>query len=132
MKAQIELLGILHIVYSSIGLLLAMGAFVLLSGIGWISGDATAMGVLGAVGIFAALFFGLLSIPGLIAGIGLVKLRSWSRMLAIIVACLDLFSIPFGTALGAYTFYVLMNDEAIRILSGEPAPQPAVSVPERV
>ena len=75
----------------------------------------------------AAFFLGVVSIPGLVAGIGLLKFRPWSRILAIVVACLDLFHIPFGTALGVYTLYVLMNDEAIRLLSGEPAMSPTVA-----
>lgn len=117
MKAQIELVGILHIVYSSIGILIAIACFVLLSGIGWISGDETAMGVLGLIGLLIAFFVGIVSIPGIIAGVGLLKLKPWARILSIVVACLDLFSIPFGTALGVYTLYILMNDEAIRLLS---------------
>jgi hypothetical protein len=121
MKAQIELVGILHIVYSGIGILLAIACFVLLSGIGWVSGDATAMGVLSVIGVVIALFLGVVSIPGIIAGIGLLKLKPWARILAIIVSCLDLFNIPFGTALGVYTFYVLMNSEVIQLLSGAPA-----------
>jgi hypothetical protein len=129
MKAQIELLGILHIVYSSIGILIAIALFLLFSGIGWVTGDATAMGILGFTGLFIAFVLGIGSIPGMIAGIGLLRLKSWSRILAIVVACLDLFSIPFGTALGVYTFYVLMNDEAIRLLSGGPGPQPTVPTP---
>ncbi len=123
MKAQVELVGILHIVYSAIGVLIAIACFVLLSGIGYVSGDETAMGVLGLIGILIAGFLVIVSIPGIIAGIGLLKLRPWSRILAIIVSCLDLFNIPFGTALGVYTLYVLMNDEAIRLLSGEPVSQ---------
>jgi hypothetical protein len=129
MKAQVELVGILHIVYSAIGVLIAIACFVLLSGIGYVSGDETAMGVLGLIGVLVAGFLVIVSIPGIIAGIGLLKLRPWSRILAIIVSCLDLFNIPFGTALGVYTLYVLMNDEAIRLLSDERAAQPVVTAP---
>lgn len=120
MKSQIELLGILHLVYSGIGIVLAIGVLVVLSGIGWFSGDATAMGILGILGIVGAMFLGVLSIPGIIAGIGLLKLRPWSRILAIIVSCFHLLNFPFGTALGVYSFYVLLNDETIRMLSPEP------------
>ncbi len=118
MKAQIELVGILHIVTSGICILIAIGSFVFLSGIGWATGDATAMGVLGIIGLAIAMLLGIISIPGLIAGIALLKLRPWARILTIIVSCLDLFNVPFGTALGIYSLYVLMNDDAIRLLSG--------------
>ncbi len=127
MKAQIELVGILHVVYSGLGILIAIACFTLFSGIGYISGDETAMGVLGLIGFLIASFLVVVSIPGLIAGIGLLKLKPWSRILAIVVSCLDLFNIPFGTALGVYTFYVLMNDEAIRMLSGEPVSRPVAA-----
>jgi hypothetical protein len=126
MKSQIELVGILHIVSSGIGILIGIGSFVLLSGIGWVSGDATAMGVLGIIGIVIAIFLGIISIPGLIAGIALLKMKPWARMLTIIVSCLDLFNVPFGTALGVYSLYVLMNDDAIRLLSGGPTEKVAV------
>ena len=126
MKSQIELVGILHIVSSGIGILIGVGSFVLLSGIGWVSGDATAMGVLGIIGIVIAIFLGIISIPGLIAGIALLKMKPWARMLTIIVSCLDLFNVPFGTALGVYSLYVLMNDDAIRLLSGGPTEKVAV------
>jgi hypothetical protein len=124
MKSQIELVGILHTVYSGVGILIAIACFVLLSGIGWFSGDPTALGVLTVVGSVIAVFLTVVSVPGLIAGIGLLRRRPWSRILAIVVSCLDLFNVPFGTALGVYTFYVLMNDEAIQLLSETPAVPP--------
>jgi hypothetical protein len=127
MKSQIELLGILHTVYSGIGILMAIACFVLLSGIGWFSGDPEALGILTVVGSVIAVFLTVVSVPGLIAGIGLLRRRPWARILAIVVSCLDLFNIPFGTALGVYTFYVLMNDEAIRLLSETPAGPPVAA-----
>jgi hypothetical protein len=34
--------------------------------------------------------------------------KSWGRVLAIVVAILSLIKIPFGTALGIYTLWVLL------------------------
>ena len=48
-----------------------------------------------------------LGILMLIAGIGLLLLRSWARLLTIVLGILDLVSIPLGTALGIYTLWVL-------------------------
>jgi len=67
---------------------------------------------------FICSFFILLAIPGIIAGIGLVKKRSWSRILALIVGCFKLLNLPFGTALGIYAFWVLMQEETMELLSG--------------
>jgi hypothetical protein len=43
----------------------------------------------------------------LLVGYSLLTRRPWGRTLAIIVAILSLLKIPFGTALGIYTLWVL-------------------------
>jgi len=48
------------------------------------------------------------SILGLVAGWGLLEREPWARTLAIVMACLNLVHIPFGTALGIYTLWVLL------------------------
>lgn len=57
-----------------------------------------ALGGLGAV----------LAIVGILTGWGLIERKSWGRALAIVMGCLALLSIPFGTALGIYTLWVLV------------------------
>jgi hypothetical protein len=120
MKKHIELLAILHIVYNVVSFLIGAGFFFLFSGIGIISQNEIAFGVLGLIGFILGGFFITLSIPGLIAGIGLLKLRPWARILAIIMACINTLNIPIGTALAVYTFWVLVNDEAIKEFSSIP------------
>jgi hypothetical protein len=117
MQKHVELLAILRIVYSAIGLLIGVVIFVLLPGIGWASGDPTALKVLQIIGSVLGGFLIVFSIPGIIAGVGLLKLRPWARILTIILACLDIFSIPIGTALGVYSFWVLMNDKTIKLFT---------------
>ena len=41
-------------------------------------------------------------------GWGLLERESWARLLAIILAIVSLFNVPFGTALGIYTLWVLL------------------------
>ena len=45
---------------------------------------------------------------GIGAGWGLLERRPWARMLAIVLGCLGLIDMPFGTALGIYTLWVLL------------------------
>ena len=45
----------------------------------------------------------------LLAGYSLLTRRPWGRVLAIVVAILSLIKIPFGTALGIYTLWVLAS-----------------------
>ena len=45
---------------------------------------------------------------GLIAGWGLLQRETWARVLALIMGVLALPDMPFGTALGIYTLWVLL------------------------
>jgi zinc-ribbon domain len=48
------------------------------------------------------------AIAGLITGWGLLDRQPWARMLAIVLGCFNLIDLPFGTALGVYTLWVLL------------------------
>jgi len=115
MSKHITLLGVFHIVYHALGLFIGVGIFALLSTIGCISGDPDAAVVLPIVGTFIAVLLIGLSAPGVIAGIWLLRRRGWARILAMIVGGLGLVDIPVGTALGAYTFWVLMQDDTLEL-----------------
>jgi len=45
---------------------------------------------------------------GIAAGWGLLERQPWARVLAIVMGCLNLVDMPFGTALGVYTLWVLL------------------------
>jgi len=49
--------------------------------------------------------------PSIIAGVGLLHFKPWARVLAIILSVIHLFSVPFGTALGIYGLWVLLQRE---------------------
>ena len=53
----------------------------------------------------------LLSVPGLAVGIGLVKFKEWARILGLVLSALNLLNVPFGTILGGYGLWVLLNKE---------------------
>jgi hypothetical protein len=65
-------------------------------------------GLIFAIGILVG-FSALLTLA---VGWGLHKRQPWGRTLALVVAFLSLFSVPFGTALGIYTLVVLLSTEA--------------------
>jgi len=48
------------------------------------------------------------SAAGFLAGWGLLQRLPWARMLTIVLAFLALINIPFGTALGIYSMWVLL------------------------
>jgi len=55
----------------------------------------------------------LLSIPGLIAGIGLFKRKEWARILTLIISIISLLNFPIGTAVGVYSIWALVHPEVI-------------------
>ena len=119
MEKHVTLLGALFIAYHVLGLLIGFVIMVLLSTIGCVTGDPTATAILTTVGVGFGAFLIVLSIPGLVAGIFLLKRRPWSRILALIVGAFDLIDIPFGTALGVYTFWVLLHDNTIEVFKAQ-------------
>ena len=61
-------------------------------------------GLLQGIGLFLC---GVAAI-GLLAGWGLWERQPWARMLAIVLGVISLIEVPFGTALGIYTLWVLL------------------------
>lgn len=49
---------------------------------------------------------------GFLTGWGLMQRESWARVLALVLAFISLFNIPFGTAIGVYTLWVLLPGQA--------------------
>jgi hypothetical protein len=115
MKKHITILGALYIAYGCLHILVAMIVFSLVVGGGVLSCDEEAIAVTSAVGSTIAFFLVLMAAPAIIGGIGLLKFRRWARILVLILGCLNLFSIPFGTALGIYTIWVVMDDETVEL-----------------
>ena len=119
MRDHVRILGWCFVVYSALIVLvgLAIGSIVLFGGA--LSGDRDAMLITGAVGTAIACFLIVISLPGMIAGLGLLKMRPWARIVAIVVGVLHIFSFPFGTALGVYTLWVLLNAETEAMFRGQ-------------
>jgi hypothetical protein len=113
---HITIIGWLNIVLNAMLLGVGMCGFLLLSGIGTFaaadSGEPVALAILGIIGGVALLFFAVLALPGMLAGIGLLKRQKWGQILGLVVGMLSLFNFPFGTAIGAYTLFVLLQDAA--------------------
>ena len=45
----------------------------------------------------------------------LLGYKEWARILTIILSCLHILNIPFGTALGVYGLWVLFSPESVAI-----------------
>ncbi len=62
--------------------------------------------------LFLGVLFLAIGAARAITAYGVLKVRPWGRVLALIMAFLMLLDLPFGTALGVYTLWVLLPAEA--------------------
>lgn len=113
MEKHINIVAALQIGFSILGFIIGIIGFTVLKIVGDISGDQDAIFILSIIANVVIIFFIVLSIPGLIAGIGLLKRKEWARILTLILSVLDLFNFPIGTAIGIYCIWALSNQEVI-------------------
>jgi tRNA A-37 threonylcarbamoyl transferase component Bud32 len=117
MEKHITIVAVLNIVFGTLGTLFGIFLFAAIAGGGLISQDPTAMNVTGIVGTAIGGFVMLISVPDIIAGIGLLKRRGWARILTFILAVPDLINFPIGTAIGIYVIWVMLSDETVKLFA---------------
>lgn len=117
MEKHITIVGILHITLGIIMFLVGMFVFLAVAGGGLLSQDMEAIFITSLVGSAIAIFFILLSIPGIIGGIGLLNHKGWARILVLVISVLDLIQIPYGTIIGAYSIWVLLQKETESLMT---------------
>jgi hypothetical protein len=104
---------------------LGLGLMALLSLIG-VAGAASdpdawmALPILGLTGAALGTFLLFVSLPGVIAGFGLLKYRPWARILTIVLSALNLMNVPLGTILGVYGLWVMLSDDGSRLFTQPP------------
>ena len=110
---HITILGWLHIANSVLLVIIGGFVFFFLSVIGPLSGDSDAAIILPIVAAGICGLLVIIALPGLAAGVGLLKRRSWGRIMGIIVAVFNLMNFPLGMALAAYSFWVLLQESSV-------------------
>jgi hypothetical protein len=120
---HVQIAAWLNILADGIFLVLGICGFVFFSGLGLFaaadSGDAVVLPILGLIGIVGLGFFAMLALPGMLAGYGLLKRKKWGQILGIVVGVLSLVNLPVGTAIGAYTLFVLFQNSANEYFNGQ-------------
>lgn len=129
MVTHVKVLGVLNVVLGGFGLLIAAALMLIFGGASWLVGAAgdpdaaMAAPIIGVLGAAISTFFLVLSLPGVIIGIGLLQLRSWARVAGIVISLLNLFNFPFGTVLGVYGLWVLFSKDTERVFVANRAPE---------
>lgn len=110
---HLQLLGVLWIAYSAFRLLgagvcLILGMFVF----GAIRFPSEVPNFLPPLMALIGGFLLVTAVAGFAGGWGLMQRLPWARVLLLILAFVSLLDLPFGTALGVYTLWVLLPSEA--------------------
>jgi hypothetical protein len=115
MQQHVKILARLHIVLGGLGVLLALTVMLVFGGLAAFTGNlpdfgisSAAFSIIGAVAFCVVL---VISLPGLIAGIGLLTFQPWARILTIVISAIELPGFPIHTALGIYGLWVLLSNE---------------------
>jgi hypothetical protein len=133
MRLHIDVLGWLHSVWGAFGLLTGLSLGILAVGLEAALLEQGSAGPSDQVVVYMfAICGGGLLVGGLLmlwVGGLLRRRRAAGRLLAIVFAMPNLLVPPFGTALGVYAFWVLLNDDARREF-GRPLRAPAPRPPK--
>ncbi|MFQ6082205.1 MAG: hypothetical protein ACE5WD_02465 [Candidatus Aminicenantia bacterium] len=115
MRKHIQILGALYIAHGFFRLVWCLALPMVIPFIVVSRDRANWIVVFFVVSLTALLF--ILLVAEIIAGVGLLKFKSWSRIFTLILNGINLFAFPIGTALGIYGFIILFSDESIKILA---------------
>ena len=115
---HVQLLGRLYVVAGWLSLLASVSLMLL--GVGAVSLTSRA-GPEVAASLAAAIFFGSAAVTLIWAGVllyvgwALPQYHPWARPAALILAIVNVFVIPFGTALSVYASWVLLQEGGKRL-----------------
>ncbi|MGH9160617.1 MAG: hypothetical protein ACRD2X_11630, partial [Vicinamibacteraceae bacterium] len=118
MHTHADLVGRLHTIAGALAGLAALALAALGVGAVSLAGDDE---VRVAASLTAALFFGVAAFlllwgaASMGAGLALRRYHPWARLAAFPLSVLDLFIVPFGTALALYTIWVLIHPDTRRL-----------------
>jgi hypothetical protein len=120
MEKHINVVAALQIGLSIFNLLIAFLIFTVLKLVGGFIDDANGATILSLIADIFAIVFIIISVPGILAGMGLYKRKEWARILTLILSVIEIFSFPFGTAIGIYSIWALIQPETIAEFTNSP------------
>ena len=126
MTSHVELVGVLFVIWGLLTTLvglstLALGvaAFALIASTAQ-GGGRVAAGLTAAAFTLLAVIAILWGVTHVLVGLPLRQRRSWARLLALMLGSVDLLLLPYGTALGCYALWVLLNERGRRLFEAVP------------
>ncbi len=115
MEKHINIIASLQIGLSILRLIVVAVVFAVLHFVGDFADDPEAEFILSIIANIVMIVSLILSVPGILAGIGLFKRKEWARILTLIISVLELINIPVGTAVGVYSIWALSQNETAEL-----------------
>lgn len=107
----VMLVGVYHFVRAALLLLSVLGLIALPFIVGVLAqGDRDAILWTSIASAACLVFVGLAFLANLIIGFGLLRMKEWGRIFALILAIFRLFSFPVGTLTGSLVIMYLMQE----------------------
>jgi len=120
MEKHLTVVAALQVGFSLLGIIAAIIVYTVLHNVMQIADEPETSRVLSIIARWGSLFLLIVSVPGLIGGIGLFMNKSWARILVLIISVLSLLNIPIGTAVAIYSIWVLVQDDTIKLFAKQP------------
>lgn len=118
MESHVKAVGIIHIAFSVLGVLIALILFSVLNLVARIPDiEEEAVRILQTIGMVIPWFMIICAAPGIVGGIGLLKYQGWGRILVLILSFLALLNFPLGTAVGIYSIWVLFDKRTEKLFA---------------
>ena len=121
MKTHLTVIGTVNIGFGIIGLFFGFLVILILSGFFPIDFGNFPAALVGTIAGSSIILF---SIAFIIAGAGILKESAWARIMTLILSTISLIKVPWGTAWGIYSIWVLVNPETVSIFSKKAAKAP--------
>ena len=122
MSSHVDLVGVLFVIWGVLTALvgvstlaLGVGAVALITSASRGGGGQVAAGITAAAFTTLAFIAILWGTAHVIVGVPLRRRQHWARLLALMLGGVDLLLLPFGTALGCYALWVLLNEEGKKL-----------------
>jgi len=132
MLAHVDFVGVLFIVWGLLTTLvgvstlaLGVGAVALIAQASRGDGGQVAAGLTAAVFATLAVIAIVWGAAHVVVGVPLRQRKPWARHVALMLGSVDLVLLPYGTALGVYALWVLLNEKAKMMFTDRPSSQTA-------
>jgi hypothetical protein len=128
MLAHVDFVGVLFVVWGLLTTLVGVSTLAL--GVGAValiaqasrggSGGQVAAGVIAAIFTTLAVIAIVWGAAHVGVGVPLRQRKPWARHVALMLGSVDLVLLPYGTALGVYALWVLLNEQGKALFTARP------------